>query len=78
VSRASLNDSMLRRETSVDPDYMNTIPAPLLLLDFSQRRQVTAHWGPNPSDENHNARPPKTIGCQVQVARGGIPTDESL
>lgn len=55
-----------------------TIPPPLLLLDFSVRRQVTVHWGTNPANEHQNARPSGTIGCQVQAARGGIPTDEAL
>lgn len=58
--------------TATDPDNILTIPAPLLVLDFSVRRQVTVHWGPNPSNERENGRPDKTIGCQVQVARGGI------
>jgi hypothetical protein len=54
-----------------------TIPPPLLLLDFSVRRQVTVHWGPNPSNEHQNARPVGTIGCEVQTARGGIPATEA-
>ena len=55
-----------------------TIAPPLLLLDFSIRRQVTVHWGPNPSNEHENARPAIALGCQIQAARGGIPADESL
>ena len=54
------------------------IPPPVIILDFSLRRQVTVHWGTNPANEHQNARPAKTIGCQVQAARGGIPTDEAL
>ena len=54
-----------------------TIPPPLLLLDFSVRRQVTVHWGPNPSDERNNGRPAGTLGCQVQAARGGISLNEA-
>jgi hypothetical protein len=63
--------------TTVAVDEIMTIPPPLLLLDFSVRRQVTVHWGPNPSNERENGRPAGTIGCQVQTARGGIPAEES-
>jgi len=68
------------RDTTPTPtgaDDVMMIDPPLLKLDFDIRRQVTAHWGPNPSNESHNGRPAGTIGCQVQYARGGIPTDES-
>ena len=68
------------RDTTPTPtaaDDVMLIEPPLLKLDFDIRRQVTAHWGPNPGDERHNGRPAGTIGCQVQYARGGIPTDES-
>ena len=54
-----------------------SIPAPLLLLDFSVRRQVTVHWGTNPANEHQNHRPAGTIGCQIQAAIGGIPATES-
>jgi len=63
--------------TSTARDEVMTIPPPLLRLRFNIRRQVTVHWGPNPSDESHNGRPAGTIGCQIQYARGGIPTDET-
>jgi len=64
-------------KTATPADDVMTIAPPLLLLDFNIRRQVTVHWGPNPSDERNNGRPAGTIGCQVQYARGGIPVDES-
>lgn len=63
--------------TAEAEDKILTIPAPLILLDFSVRRQVTIHWGPNPSNEQRNARPAGTIGCQIEYALGGIPTDEN-
>ena len=63
--------------TAADPDAILTVSAPLLLLDFSVRRQVTVHWGPNPSNEQQNGRPAGVIGCQVEYALGGIPADES-
>jgi len=63
--------------TTTAADNVMMLEPPLLLLRFNIRRQVTVHWGPNPSDERHNGRPAGTIGCQVQVARGGIPTEEA-
>jgi len=65
-------------KTATPADDVMTIAPSLLLLDFSVRRQVTVHWGPNPSNERANGRPAGTIGCQVQAARGGIPTEETL
>lgn len=63
--------------TRTAPDSVKTIPPPVLILDFSLRRQVTVHWGPNPGNERENGRPAGTLGCEVQVARGGIPSDEA-
>ena len=63
--------------TSTPLDEVMTIAPPLILLKFNIRRQVTVHWGPNPSDESHHGRPAGTIGCQIQYARNGIPTDET-
>ena len=59
------------------PEAILTVPAPLILLDFSVRRQVTIHWGQNPANENLNARPAGVIGCQIEYATGGIPAEES-
>jgi len=64
--------------TPTHADDALTIAPPLLLLDFSVRRQVTIHWGTNPANEHQNHRPAGTIGCQIQYAHGGIPTDENL
>ncbi len=63
--------------TKMPEDLVLTIPAPLLLLDFSVRRQVTVHWGPNPANEQQNGRPKGVIGCQLEYALGGLPADES-
>lgn len=63
--------------TPTDPDAVCQISPPLLLLDFGRRRQVTIHWGPNPGNEHENARPAATVGCQIHVARGGEPEDET-
>ena len=62
--------------TPTPPDEILTIPAPLIRLDFSMRNQVSIHWGPNPANEQRNARPKGTRGCQIQAARGGRPEDE--
>ena len=64
--------------TSADADAILTVAAPLILLDFSVRRQVTIHWGPNPSNEQQNGRPTGVIGCQIEYALGGIPADENV
>ena len=63
--------------TPVNPDAILNIDPPLLFLDFSERRLVIVHWGPNPANERANARPAGTIGCQIHVARGGVPTTEA-
>ena len=63
--------------TPAPPEEILSIPPPLLLLDFSVHRQVIIHWGPNPANEHENARPAGTIGCEIQIARGGIPLEES-
>ena len=63
--------------TPAPPDEILAIEPPLLLLDFSIRRQVIIHWGPNPAKEHSNARPKESAGCEIQFARGGIPTEEA-
>ena len=63
--------------TATLEDKILAIPAPLLLLDFSVRRHVTIHWGPNPSNERQNGRPHGTLGCRIEYAKGGIPPLES-
>jgi hypothetical protein len=63
--------------TPTDREAIFAIVPPLLLLDFSIRRQVTIHWGPNPGNERNNARPAGVFGCDIQCARGGEPEDEA-
>ena len=63
--------------TSTPADKILTIEPPLLLLDFSQRRQVTIHWGVNPHNERENARPQGTIACQIEYAKGSIPASDA-
>ena len=55
--------------TPSSDDKILNIPAPLLLLDFSVRRQVTIHWGPNPHNEHQNARP---AGNQIRCGRTAL------
>jgi len=64
-------------KTATSPERISRIVPPLLLLDFSIRRQVTIHWGPNPGNEHQNARPHGVMGCEIQYAVGGVPADES-
>ena len=63
--------------TPTSDDVIMTIEPPLVRLDWSVRRQVTIHWGPNPGDERSNGRPEGTVGAMLEWARGGIPTNES-
>jgi len=63
--------------TPTPADEILTIEPPLLVLDFSVRRQVSVHWGPNPHNEQQNGKPAGTTGCEVQTARGGIPDTEA-
>ena len=63
--------------TAMPTDLILMIPPPLLVLDFSLRRQVAVHWGPNPANEQRNGRPAGVGACQIQAARGGIPEDEA-
>jgi hypothetical protein len=54
-----------------------TIAPPLVVAEYAGGDEVVLHWGPNPANENHNGRPAGTYGCEIQVARGGIPEDEA-
>ena len=64
-------------KTATDPEDILEITPPLTFLDFSVRRQITIHWGPNPQDESHNGRPAGVIGAQIQYCVGGIPEQEA-
>ena len=64
-----------RKPTPTEPGSMFLLKPPLLELDFSIRRQVIIHWGPNPGDEHRNGKPEGVRGCQIQAARGGIPVE---
>jgi len=61
---------------SDDEDILSVTP-PAIELDFSQRQQITIHWGPNPQDERHNGKPEGVMGCEIQYHRGGLPATES-
>lgn len=63
--------------TPAPPDLIQTIPPPLLWLDFSARQQVTIHWGPNPQNGRRNGRPRGVIGCTIEFHRGGLPEPDS-
>jgi hypothetical protein len=47
------------------PDYILTVKPPLISLDFSQRQQVTIHFGPNPENERQNAKPEGVAGAKI-------------
>jgi len=64
-------------KTPQSPDDILAILAPLLLLDFSVRRQVTIHWGPNPGNEHENGKPEGVFACQIQYAVDTLPEDDT-
>ena len=51
--------------TPQSPDYVLSVPSPLLSLDFSQRQQITNHFGPNPENESENAKPEGIAGAKI-------------
>ena len=53
------------KPTAVPAEYVDKLPAPLLLLDWSGRGQVTIHFGVNPGNEKENAKPPAVAGAQI-------------
>ena len=63
--------------TPPPPDTVAEMEPPLLLLDFHLRHQVSIHWGPNPGNEHQNTKPRGVMGCELQYARGGIPTEDT-
>ncbi len=56
--RAGLGLTKLdKTKTALSPDRVLTLPPPMLHLDWSVRKQVTVHFGPNPLNEHENALP---------------------
>jgi len=47
------------------PDFILHVPPPLISLDFSQRQQVTIHFGPTPENERLNAKPEGVAGAKI-------------
>ena len=62
--------------TPADPDAIEQHDPPDCVLEFDKRLRVTIHFGLNPHDESHNARPAGTFGALIQYHRGGIPEHE--
>ncbi|MBN1560379.1 hypothetical protein JW998_09025 [candidate division KSB1 bacterium] len=54
----------------------SAIAAPLIRLDWSQRGQITIHFGPNPANERENGLPRGMKGAKLWYALGGIPASE--
>jgi hypothetical protein len=54
-----------REPTPTAPDYVVTLPPPILLLDWNQRAQVIVHFGVNPSNEKRNAKPDAIAGAKI-------------
>ena len=51
--------------TPQSPEYILTVPPPLISLDFSQRQQITIHFGKNPENERENAKPAGVKGAKI-------------
>jgi len=64
-----------REPTPLDPGYITSLPAPLVVLDFSVRGICRLHIGVNPSDERNNGLPPGVYGAQVWYYEGGTPPE---
>ena len=54
-----------RKPTPLSPDAVLRISPPSLVLDWSQRGQVSIHFGPNPSDEHRNGLPEGVRGVRL-------------
>ena len=64
-------------KTAESPDAVEELTPPEVVLDWSKRQRVTIHFGFNPHDENHNAKPAGVHAAQIQYHRGGIPEHEA-
>ena len=64
-------------KTAESPRTVEEITPPDVVLDWSKRQRVTLHFGLNPHDENHNAKPAGVHAAQIQYHRGGLPTLEA-
>jgi len=74
--RASLGIRITERKpTPLAPDAIRHISTPSLVLDWSQRGQVTIHFGQNPSDEPHNALPEGVRGVRLWCAPAAPDTE---
>lgn len=62
---------------SSSPELIDTIAAPLVVLDFSQRSKMIIHYGHNPMNERHNALPLGMKGCKIWYCLGGIPASDA-
>jgi hypothetical protein len=60
-----------RKPTPASPEYVASLPPPLLLLDWSGRGLVVVHFGVNPSNEKNNAKPPGLFGAQIWCRQNG-------
>ena len=70
-------DEILPGKSAMPEDLVHETAPPLIVLDFSKRRQMTIHWGPNPENGRNNALPEGTRGAKLFCHIGGIPADEN-
>jgi len=64
-----------RQPTPTDPNLILQEPPPLVLVDTSQRLQVTIHFGKIPGDERRNAKPEFVLGAEIYYHLGAAPAD---
>lgn len=59
-----------RKPTPQSPDLILATKPPLIVLDWSMRKQVTVHFGPNPGNEHENGLPEGMRGVKLFVQTG--------
>lgn len=66
-----------REPTQVPADYLASIEAPSIHIEWGVRGVATLHFGLVPTNEHLNAKPPFVAAANIQYCPGGIPTDDS-
>ena len=72
--RITVRDSV---QTEVPSDYLSSIEAPSIHVEWGVRNEAKIHFGPVPTNERENGKPPHVKGAEIEFCVGGIPTDDS-
>jgi len=59
--------------TTLSPDYVAQLTAPIVLLNAANRGQMSVAFGSNPANEHENAKPKYIRGAEIYFAQNGIP-----